>query len=74
MCYTCARDTRSTTKEKINGLQVYSKVKDDLDFRREVCTQVGLGFQLPTEIQVENAKLYPNVPKITEAAVVEHVA
>jgi integrase len=37
----------------------YSKLKHDLDFRKEVAVRVGLGFELPSELPVG-----PNGPKI----------
>jgi hypothetical protein len=42
----------------------YSKVKEDREFRREVCAQVGLGFALPaTEVRAESPVVVPSVPK-----------
>src|SRR5439155_18740704 len=40
----------------------YSRVKDDVKFRKRVCAEVGLGFQL-SEIRAESADLVPIVPK-----------
>ena len=51
----------------------YSKVKDDLEFRREVCVKAGLGFE-PPEIQAESPKLYLNVPKKSDSVVIECAA
>ena|SRR2546425_1599386 len=41
----------------------YSRVKDDVKFRKKVCAEVGLGFQLPTEIRAESPEVVPIVPK-----------
>jgi len=42
----------------------YSKLKDDLEFRKEVAVRAGLGFELPSKKTVFG----PNGPKIeTEA-------
>jgi integrase len=38
----------------------YSKLKDDLEFRKEVAIRVGLGFEVPSK----NAVVGPNGPKI----------
>jgi integrase len=38
----------------------YSKVKEDAEFRKKVCGEVGLGFQLPTEIRAENTEVAPS--------------
>jgi integrase len=46
----------------------YSKLKDDLEFRKQVCAKVGLGFALPPKNQVVNPDVAPNAPKTSDAA------
>src|ERR1700756_2740927 len=48
----------------------YSKLKDDLGFRKEVAIRVGLGFELPSKKHVVG----PNGPKIETTPVLEMVA
>ena len=38
----------------------YSKLKDDLEFRKQVAVRVGIGFELPSE----KPSIGPNGPKI----------
>lgn len=47
----------------------YSKLKDDVEFRKQVVEKVGLGFEIPSEKPVVG----PNGPKI-EVGVAEEVA
>lgn len=37
----------------------YSKLKEDVDFRKACTEKVGLGFQLPAEIRAENPEVVP---------------
>lgn len=48
----------------------YSKLKDDLEFRKEVATRVGLGFELPSK----KTAIGPNGPKIETEALQEMAA
>ncbi|MGB7846411.1 MAG: site-specific integrase [Candidatus Acidiferrum sp.] len=48
----------------------YSKLKDDLEFRKEVAIRVGLGFEVPSRKSV----IGPNGPKIETEPVPELVA
>jgi integrase len=48
----------------------YSKLKDDLEFRREVAIRVGLGFELPSKM----IAIGPNGPKIETKLVSETAA
>ena len=62
---------------------IYSKLKEDLAFRREVIQRIGLGFKLPSnhpkksiklgEVSNQNCSFGPNGPKI-EVGPVEEVA
>jgi integrase len=47
----------------------YSKLRDDVEFRKQVANKVGLGFELPSE----KAVVGPNGPKV-EVGVVEQLA
>ena len=47
----------------------YSKLKDDVEFRKQVAEKVGLGFELPSE----KAVVGPNGPKL-EVGPVEELA
>ena len=49
---------------------VYSKLKEDVSFRKEVAERIGLGFELPSE----NVVVGPNGPKIESEPVLEMVA
>jgi integrase len=48
----------------------YSKLKDDLGFRKEVAIRVGLGFELPSK----NIEVGPNGPKIETKRISEMAA
>ena len=48
----------------------YSKLKDDLEFRKEVAVRVGLGFELPSNKTV----VEPDGPKIETEALQEMAA
>ena len=48
----------------------YSKLEQDVEFRKQVVEKVGLGFDLP----MKNASLAPNAPKIESEPVLEMVA
>jgi integrase len=48
----------------------YSKLKDDLVFRKEVAIRVGLGFELPSK----KAEVGPNGPKIETKPISEIAA
>ena len=48
----------------------YSKLKDDLVFRKEVAIRVGLGFELPSK----KTKVGPNGPKIETKPISEMAA
>jgi hypothetical protein len=45
----------------------YSRVRDDLRYRKSVAEQVGIGFELP----IQAAPIVPNVPKSGFAVEVE---
>jgi integrase len=45
----------------------YSKLKDDLEFRKQVAVRVGLGFELPSE----KPSIGPNGPKIESEPLLE---
>ncbi len=45
----------------------YSKLRDDVEFRRDVCSRIGLGFSIPAEICAENLAV---VPSCTQESVV----
>jgi integrase len=42
---------------------IYSKLKEDVEFRKKVVESLGLGFKMPAPTSVE-APIVPNVPKI----------
>jgi hypothetical protein len=48
----------------------YSKLKDDLEFRKEVAVRVGLGFELPSKKTVVG----PSGPKLETEALQEMAA
>ena len=52
----------------------YSSVKDDMEFRQSCAVNVGLGFELPTQIQVKKATLHPITPICTQSEIVSSVA
>jgi integrase len=48
----------------------YSKLREDVEYRKEVAGEVGLGF----EILAQNAVVVPNVPNIASSVVQENIA
>jgi len=49
---------------------IYSKLKEDVEFRQDWTTRLGLGFELPSEKSVVG----PNGPKIENEVVLEMAA
>jgi integrase len=52
----------------------YSKVKEDTSFRCECAENVGLGFELPIQIQVQKLEVAPNAPNCTHGELLSNVA
>jgi integrase len=48
----------------------YSKLREDVDYRKMVAEQVGLGFEIP----VQNPDVVPVVPKLEHSSVTENAA
>jgi hypothetical protein len=55
-------------EEDMSG--VYDKIRQDMEFRKEVAEKAGLGFELP----VEKPLVGPNGPKIENEVVLEMAA
>ena len=49
---------------------IYSKLKEDVEFRKKVVESIGLGFDIPAQASVE-ASIVPNVPKVDVEALQE---
>ena len=48
----------------------YSKLREDVDYRRIVAEQLGLGFEIPAQ----NPDVVPVVPKLEHSLVTENAA
>jgi hypothetical protein len=52
----------------------YSKVKEDREFRKVCAENVGLGFELPIQIQVQKDEVAPNSLNCTHGELLSSVA